>query len=322
VIARAWRAWVALLDRREPATALALARIFVAVALLGDFVQLARLGLVDALWARPPDGFAWWSGGWADALGLGAHGLYALAVGALACIAIGLCTRPACAVFVLVSAQLAARQPDEGIDVLLRIAIAILALSRCNARWSVDAWLARVRGRPMPADVPAWPRYLLLLQLVWVYFSAATNKSGAEWGPHGGFAALGNALADPHTSRFTGAWIATIDPLLRAATLATVVFEFTAPLYLLFLYYAETRERAGRLRAWCNRLRLRWCWLALGLGFHLGIAVFLRLGLFPWGMLALYPVLLLPSDWSRFRGPGGGTRPRPESAAVRGRGSS
>jgi hypothetical protein len=297
----AWRAWVELLDRREPATALALVRIFVAVALLGDFVQLGSLGLVDALWARPPDGFAWAT----DAERVGARGLYALAVVALACIAIGLATRPACVVFVLVSAQLAARQPDEGIDVLLRIVVAILALSRCNARWSVDAWIARRRGRPMPAEIPAWPRYLLLFQLVWVYFSAAQNKSGSEWGPHGGFAALGNAMADPHTARFAGAWIGSpiVDAALRVATAATVTFEIVAPLYLLFLYYAATRERAGRVRAWCNRLHLRWSWLALGVAFHLGIAVFLRLGLFPWGMLAVYPVLLLPDDYSRFHRP-------------------
>jgi hypothetical protein len=300
VLGRAWRAWVELLDRREPATALALVRIAVAIVVLGDLAQVAALGLVDALWSPSPAGLALPRGGWPELLGIGARGLYALALASSACIAIGLATRPACVAFVLVSAQLTARQPDEGIDALLRIVVAILALSRCNARWSIDAWIARRRGKPMPDDVPAWPRYLLLLQIVWVYFSAATNKGGAEWGPNGGFTALGNALADPHTSRFTGAWIATIDPLARVATAATVIFEFAAPLYLAFLYFAATRERAGRLRAWSNRLRLRWCWLALGVAFHVGIAVFLRLGMFPFGMLALYPALLLPSDFGNW----------------------
>ena len=87
--------------------------------------------------------------------------------------------------------------------------------------------------------------------------------------------------------------------MLRAGTFATVVFELSAPLYLVWLYFAATAERAGRVRAWCNRLRLRWIWLALGVTFHLGIAVFLRIGVFPWAMLALYPVLLLPRELAR-----------------------
>jgi hypothetical protein len=298
-IAHAWRAWVELLDRREPATALALVRIFVALALLGDLALAAHHGLIDALWSKAPAGFARAHASWPEALGIGAHGLYALAIGALACIAIGLATRAACVAFVLVSAQLSQLQPDEGIDNLLRIAIAILALSRCNARWSIDAWIARRLGRPMPATVPAWPRILLVLQLLWVYFSAAHNKGHAEWWPNGGFTALSHTLADPHWARFPGAWIATFDPLARIATVLVVTFELCAPLYLVLLYYAATPERPGRLRRWCNRVRARWLWLVLGASLHLGIAVFMKLGMFPWGVLALYPALVFPDDLER-----------------------
>ena len=35
-------------------------------------------------------------------------------------------------------------------------------------------------------------------------------------------------------------------------------------------------------------------WIATGVVFHLGIAMTLKLGIFPWGMLALYPVLFAP----------------------------
>jgi hypothetical protein len=76
----------------------------------------------------------------------------------------------------------------------------------------------------------------------------------------------------------------------------TMLFELGSPAILLFTYYAGTADRPGRIRRWCNRLRLRWGWITLGIGFHLGIAVFLRLGPFAWGMLALYPVLLLPDE--------------------------
>ena len=44
-------------------------------------------------------------------------------------------------------------------------------------------------------DIPAWPRYLLFVQLIWVYFSGGHNKTGLEWTPSGGFTALANAVA-------------------------------------------------------------------------------------------------------------------------------
>jgi hypothetical protein len=289
------------MDRREPATGLALVRIFAALVLLGDYLWIAHVGLIDPLWARFPAGFAMPHAGWAHSLDIGAFGLWTIATISLICILLGAATRVACVVFVVVSAQQAALSPESesAIDGLMRIVLLVLALSRCNARYSLDAWLWRRLGRPMPALVPAWPRYLLLLQLLWVYFSAALNKSSHEWSPLGGFTALAHALMDPHNGRLDPSLIATLFPLTRVGTALTIAFELTAPLYLLWLYYAATPERPGRLRRFANRFRLRWIWLALYVGFELGIAIGLKLGAFPYGMLALAPVLLLPDELER-----------------------
>jgi hypothetical protein len=35
-------------------------------------------------------------------------------------------------------------------------------------------------------------------------------------------------------------------------------------------------------------------WIATGVFFHLSLALFTQLGIFPWGCLALYPALLQP----------------------------
>jgi uncharacterized membrane protein YphA (DoxX/SURF4 family) len=301
-LVRAWRWWVALCDRREPATAQALVRITVATVLLVDLLMVWRLDLVRVLWTPPPVGFAFPYDGWSRIFGDDqAVVLFGLCVGGLVTLLLGAATRLACVVVVVAGAQLGHLAPDgeRGIDTLLRIVVAILAFSHGHAKWSVDAWVRRRLGRPFPREVPAWPRYLLLLQLLWVYSSGGQNKAGAEWGPMGNFAALGNALTDPHFARFAPGWVGAIDPLPRIATAVTMAFEFTAPIYLVLMYFAATRERPGRLRRICNRLHLRWLWIATGLAFQLGIAIGLDLGIFPWGMLALYPVLLLPEELER-----------------------
>lgn len=280
----AWRAWVELWDRREDAAALALVRIGVGLVMLFDYLELWRLGLVDVLFTT--DGIATAHDGWGAALG--PHALVLVATLAAAGVALGALTRVACVVLVLASAQLAHLSPnaDRGIDIILRIVVGVLAFSRSHARWSVDALVrAKLLGRPYDRDVPAWPRYLLLAQLVWIYFSGGLNKGGAAWGPHGGFLALANVMADPHVARFDPAWIDAVLPFTRVATALTMLFELGAPLYL--LAYA---------RGW---RRVRWAWIALGIGFHAGIAVTMQLGIFPWGMLALYPVLLRPDEIAR-----------------------
>lgn len=298
---RAWSAWVALLDRREPATALAISRIALALTFLADYLRHAQLGVITSLYAAPPEGYASPLQGWPTWLGLTGPTVWLVATIALALIALGAATRVACIVFVLASAKLAQIAPatECALDQLARIVFVIFALSQSHAKWSFDALFARWRGRAFAELVPAWPRYLLLLQIVWVYFSGGMNKSSPTWGPLGGFSALADALADPHAARFSPGWIPTLFPLTQVATFATMVFELGAPLYLVALYFAETADRPGRLRRAFNRLRVRWVWLLLGISFEVGIATTLELGVFPYGMLALYPLLLLPRDLRR-----------------------
>ncbi len=301
----ALRAWVALWDRREPPTALALVRILVGACFLADLLYVHGVGLADLLWAPPPDGLGYgvnarsWSVRWFGA-GTDAVLFWGTAAAALAFM-LGALTRVAGVALVLGSAQLAVLLPDgdRGIDAALRVVTLVLVLSHSHARWSVDAVVRGWLGRPFPALVPAWPRLLLFAQVVWIYFSGGHNKAGSEWWPQGDFAALANVLSDPHYARFAPDWVPTAYPLLQLATAVTMLFEMGAPLLLLFAWYEATAERGGRLRRLCNRLHLRHVWIAIGVAFHVGIAIFLKLGVFPWGMLALYPVLLRPDELRR-----------------------
>lgn len=310
---RAWRAWVELWSREEPATAQALVRIALGLCILGDLLDVWRLGLVDVVWAPPPEGMghgaseARWAIRWLGADAGTAHLLFWTAALSSAAFTAGALTRVAGVVLVLVLAQLAYLTPegDRGIDAAMRVVVLVLVFSSCHARWSVDAWLRARLGRPFPALVPAWPRLLLFAQLVWIYFSGGHNKVTPEWNPLGGFSALAHVMSDPHFARFSSDWVSSIYPLTQLATAATMIFEVGAPA-MLYLTWRDDRR-------WCRRLR--WAWIAVGVGFHVGIAIFLRLGVFPWAMLALYPVLFRADELAAA---GAWLRRRPATASRAG----
>src|SRR5690349_17934828 len=130
-VREAWRAWVALLDRREAPTSLALTRILVAAVILGDLLQARLHGVVAAVWAPPPYGIGvgavWdreppWSIRWFGASVDTAELLWWVAVIAAALLLLGAASRLAAIVLVLVLAQMAHIAPDgdRGIDLLLR----------------------------------------------------------------------------------------------------------------------------------------------------------------------------------------------------------
>lgn len=301
---RAWAWWRDLWDRHEPPYTLAVVRVGIGLVLCWDYLRVWQLGLVDVLWAPEqaegiPDVLfrepvpelyrwfdlttapAWW------AWGLCLAGAVGLTLGAF--------TRVSALLFVLVSAQLAQVLPlgDRGIDLLLRNVVLILACSRAGAAWSVDAWR---RGGPA-TEVPAWPRHLLILQLAVMYFLAGIQKTALSWTPFGGFTALYLVLQDPAIARADFAWLEDVLPLTQLATAGTLVFEWTAALLPLLYWYRATRTRPGRLRAFFNRVRPLRFWLPVGVALHLGIALTMAIGIFPFAMLALYPAFFHPDEW-------------------------
>jgi len=298
---------VAIWDKREPPQVLALVRIGLALVLLYDFLRIGQLGLVDVLFAPAevggfpdvksrepvPELYRWlpWEVGTARLA-------WGLMVGGAAALALGFLTPVACLLLVLTSAQLAQVLPlgDRGIDMLIRNVLLVLAFSGCGRAWSVDARLFGAR-----AEVPAWPRHLLILQLSLMYTMAGVQKTALAWTPFGDFAALYLILQDPSIARWQFGWLRDWFPMTQLATAATLVFEDSAWLLPLVYWYRHTRTRAGRLRAWFNRVRPLRFWLLLGVLLHLGIASTMALGIFPFAVLALYPCFFHPHElgWGR-----------------------
>lgn len=297
--------WVAFWDRREAPYSLAVVRLLVGVTLLGDLLQAALFDVVTLVWGPPPLGAGFGQRVAPVPLAVSllgasdrtASALWLLAVVACALFTLGAAYRIASWALVFAMIELTHIQPvNDSIDVLLRITVPLLALSRAGAVWSVDAWYRARRGRPAVESIPAWPRYLLVVQLLWLYISAGHQRDSKTWGLRGGFSAIGNVLGDPHFARFEPGSLAAFYPLMCLGTFWTMLFELSAPLYLLWLWLERHPERGGRFGAAVRRWRVRWIWLVSGVSLHSGIALGMKIGLFPFGILALYPAFLAPAE--------------------------
>jgi hypothetical protein len=135
-----------------------------------------------------------------------------------------------------------------------------------------------------------------VLQVVVMYFTAGVQKYGQHWWPWGGWSALYVILHDWSYAARPFGWLRGQPFYLgtQVATAVTMAWQWTYPLVL--VHYFPGLGSPGRIRRLFERYRLHWAWIVVGAGFHLGIAATMQLGIFPWGMLALYPAFLHPEE--------------------------
>ena len=160
-------------------------------------------------------------------------------------------------------------------DLLLRqVGIAVL-LAPCGVRWSVDAAVARRRGRPLNRQRAPFAMRLLQLELAIGYLlSAWTKARGDTW--HNG-TAIALSLRIEDLQRYVAPeWLFEQSVLLNLFTWAALAFEAT----FVFL-------------VWPRRQRL-WV-LGAGVLLHLGIDVFLDIGFFSLAVYIAY-LAFLPTE--------------------------
>ncbi len=331
-LGRLWSTWVAMWSLREIPTVLGLVRLAAGLVMLWDVAWIGWLDLAPEL-LGPSE-----AGGWGRKAGFDRAWLWHVLPAteatawwvwgawmlALAGVATGTLTPLSCVAAAVLSAQQAALVPDadRGIDLLYRNLFRVLALSpsgatlSVDARWRTGSWL----GDGIPR--PAWGRHLLIVQLVVMYATAGLAKVGARWLPMQGFSALWVILMDPAVSRFPPPPPTWAYPLTQLGTAGTMVWEWSTPLLLVVFWWRHQGEAAP---AWARRIvawRPEAWWAGIGLAFHLGIAFALDLGIFPWAMLAVYPVLMHPSDlhrlapWTRPSAGVGEVTPEPTDTAT------
>ena len=306
-----WARWVRALDQREPATALALTRILLGITLTAHLGGIAARGDAPLLWMAPADGgYRGFppTGSWlVNAVGgpgpAVVGGLLGAGVLAGALLTAGIGARAAAFVGLQAFLALAWINPDTGgsYDYLMTNALWLMVLADSGRTLSVSARM-RTGAWTDPTPVAAWPRWLVVGQLVTMYTSTGLQKLSGHWLPGGGLTALYYIVQQPTWARRPdNLWAADVLPLTQLATLGTWLFEVGAPLFLLAAWYRRTADRPGRLRAWSNRVDLR-AWLAgLGVAMHLSFELLLEVGPFSAISLAMYPCLWGPAAWDRAR---------------------
>jgi len=302
------KAWVAITSAREPGHTLAAFRIAVGLVVLTTLLSVTWRGVVPALWLPPDDGGArpLVSGYFLlDLLGgpraATIWGLIALSAIASACMIAGLGGRSTVALAICsYRAVSTVGYGSGGYDSMIFNAGWLLFLSECTATWSVDAW--RREGRwSSRRSVSAWPRYLVVLQLVVIYTATGLQKSSASWTAADGYSALYWFFQDPTWLRFgeISTLSAELYPLTQLITFVVWHFEVGAPLLLVVYYLRWTEARGGRLRALVRRHDPRKLFAAIGLGMHVGIALLMDMGPFSYISAAYYLCLWQPQEIAR-----------------------
>lgn len=298
----AWARWTALLTTREPATSLALTRMALGTALVAHLAHMLATGIDALAWTDRAFGgfrvlnaapFAHATPGLAQGVALAT-----LMSGVL--FAMGACTRVTTITTWLGFRWLGDLNGHAGgsYDEVFLDVLFVLVWSGCGESLSVDAWRARRAGRP-EALVPAWPRWVIVGQLVTIYLSTGLQKVSAGWLPIGSRDALWYILHQPDWQRTAFTVPTWAFPLTQAATAFTWFWEVGAPILLLAFWWRRTRTRGGWLRAQANRLDLRAGWMMVGVLLHLGIECVLEVGGFSWAMLSLYFCAWHPDEWAR-----------------------
>ncbi len=295
------------MDRQEPATPLAAFRIAISAVVLWTLADMLRTGVLPAVWMRPAEGGIlvpsedqWLISALGGASPRVVIGLTVSAVLSAAALLTGIFSRASA--LVLLQCLLALfslnRPSGGGHDQLLANALWLLVLAPSDATLSLRSRLQHGRWRS-GAKVAAWPRVLIIYQLVLMYTCTGAQKLGAVWWPSGDFSAIYRALLLPHWTRADLSWVARVYPLTQAMTAAVVPWEFTWWVVLIALWFRHTRTRPGRLRAASNRLNIRGLYALIGIAVHLGIAATMNLGPFSAVTLSFYLCLWHGDEYPR-----------------------
>ena len=302
-----WRRFVGRMDHREGGEALAALRITLGGAAL--YSMLHNLSVAHLVWLDPVDGgyrklppspwlIEWLGGNTPEVI----YGLLAVTAVTATGLLLGVFPRVAALVFLQAHMALSDVNGHAGgsYDELLSNCIWVMVFARSHSTWSLTCRIRHGKWSNLDARVPAWPRYLIILQLVMVYTSTGLQKVSSHWIPGGDLGALYYILQQPSWSRWPDmTWLAWIFPVTQMMTLGVWLFEVGSPLLIVALWAQSSRVHAGPIRRWMNRIRYRDVFGLCGIGMHIGIHALMSVGPFSIISLAMYPALWHADEWRR-----------------------
>jgi hypothetical protein len=312
-----WSRWVDKVTSFEGATSLALFRVALGLGTLLTVGSVVWRGLVPVLWIDQAHGgyrtlgdgpwlVAWLGGPTPEVI-------WPLTVGALlggALLTVGLGGRLAALVTLVCCTNVLSVNGHAGgsYDDLLTNGLWLLVLGGGTQTLSLDARLAQGTWAPPGATALAFPRWLAIWQLVLMYCTTGLQKVSAYWVPGGDASALYYILQQPEWHRRDMSFLAWLFPVTQLATTATWLWEVTAPVWILAIWYAADPLRPGRLRSWFRRLHVRWVYTVVGLVMHALIWVTMEVGPFTPLSLAFYFATVHPWEWERLSSATGAAR--------------
>lgn len=291
---------------REAGSALALFRIALSAGLLMSLGLIARADALEAIWYSRGDGgiFRLTSRHWLfAALGgfddVSVRHVYHLTWATATLSLLGFGGRMNLLLCQQCYVALRTLNPNAsgGYDTLIVLGLLVLVFARGTETLSLDCYLLRKRWTS-PVQIAAWPRALLVFQLLLMYTMTGLQKVGYAWTPMGGYSALHYILQDPTWLRFDLGSLR-LHRGLQLATAITWHWEQSSLLLLLHWYYRCTCAGPKWLNRFLRRWDLRKAWTAIGVSMHIGILVLLDVGPFSVVSLAYYVCLWSPSEWHR-----------------------
>lgn len=184
-----------------------------------------------------------------------------------------------------------------GHDRLITNGLWLLVFAQSHRTWSLSARLKTGQWAPV-VEVPAWPRRLMIFQIILMYFLTGINKQGSAWFASGDYRALYDTFLLPSWSKYDMTWIGDIFPFLQLSTIAAWWWE-AGFLALLFWYWAKRTD--GKLGRLAKRYDLRIPLLVTGLFVHTSLWIIMNLGPFSPITIAFYAAFLTPEDVNGIR---------------------
>jgi hypothetical protein len=167
-----------------------------------------------------------------------------------------------------------------GVDVFFALISFWLIFAPIERAFSIDARSAAARGRPLSTRAEAFPLRLLILEVAIVYAASFLEKLASPAWRDG--TALYYALHTEHMyARSLGRSLADVTWFTRAATYATLAFE-GAFLPIAFSPVGQPRARRALV--------------VVGLGFHAGIALLMKIGWWSY-ILPIAYLCLVDGPW-------------------------